>query len=189
MVSTAKLQSPQHMREQFFGRRLLPISPTVWLRFRPSAHRRLVSPSGATSQLNGAVCPSAACSPASGAKVPHALALRAVRPAAASVRFCAVASHSAGITQSRLAPPLLGVLTKAGYSEPSLSSAQQTFRQANGLEHPVQQAAEFLGFSWRPNRPLPNMLFKGTPTRFAVCLPLTPALDVMKSNRVHHTSP
>jgi len=60
--------------------------------------------------------------------------------------------------------------------EPSLSSAQQTFRQANVLEHPVQQTAEFLGFSWRPNRPLPNMLFKGTPTRYAVCLPLTPAL-------------
>jgi hypothetical protein len=48
--------------------------------------------------------------------VPHALALWAARPAAASVRFCAVASHSAGIPQSRLAPPLLGVLTKAGYS-------------------------------------------------------------------------
>jgi len=60
--------------------------------------------------------------------------------------------------------------------EPSLSSAQQTFRQANGLEHPVQQAAEFLGLFWRPNRPLPNMLFKGTPTRCAACLPLTPAL-------------
>jgi hypothetical protein len=48
--------------------------------------------------------------------VPHAIALRAVRPPAASVRFCAVASHSAGIPQSRLAPPLLGVLAKAGYS-------------------------------------------------------------------------
>jgi hypothetical protein len=40
----------------------------------------------------------------------------AVRPTAASVGFCAVASHSAGIPQSRLAPPLLGVLTEAGYS-------------------------------------------------------------------------
>jgi hypothetical protein len=33
-----------------------------------------------------------------------------------SVGFCAVASHSAGIPQSRLTPPLLGVLAKAGYS-------------------------------------------------------------------------
>jgi hypothetical protein len=67
--------------------------------------------------------------------------------------------------------------------EPSLSSAQQTFRQANGLEHPVQQTAEFLGFSWRPNRPLPNMLFKGTPTRCAACLPLTPALGLSNPSR------
>jgi len=40
--------------------------------------------------------------------------------------------------------------------EPSLSSAQQTFRQANDLEHPFQQKAEFLGFFWRPDRPLPK---------------------------------
>jgi hypothetical protein len=66
--------------------------------------------------------------------------------------------------------------------EPSSSGAQQTFRQANGLEHPVQHAAEFLGLFWRPNRPLPNMLFKGTPTRYAVCLPLTPALGSSKYN-------
>jgi hypothetical protein len=59
---------------------------------------------------------------------------------------------------------------------PSLSSAQQTFRRANGLEHPVQHSAECLGCSWRPNRPLPNRLFKGTSTRYAVCRPLTPAL-------------
>jgi hypothetical protein len=116
MVSTAKLQSPQHMREQFFGRRLLPISSSAWRLLWPSAHSRLVSPSGAASQLNLAVCPSAACSPTSRAKVPHALARWAVRPAAARVRLCAVASHSACIPQSRLAPPLLGVLTKAGYS-------------------------------------------------------------------------
>jgi len=116
MVSNAKLLSPQYLREQFFGHRLLPLSSAVWLCFRPSANRRLVSPPGAGSPLNLAVCPSAACSPSCGAKVPHALALRAVRPAAASVRFCAVASHSAGIPQSRLAPPLLGVLTKGGYS-------------------------------------------------------------------------
>jgi hypothetical protein len=69
--------------------------------------------------------------------------------------------------------------------EPSLSSAQPTFRQANGLEHPVQQAAEFLGCSWRPNRPLPNRLFKGTPTRCAACLPLTPALG-LKKYHWHH---
>jgi hypothetical protein len=31
--------------------------------------------------------------------------------------------------------------------EPSSSGVQQTFRQANGLEHPVQHAADFLGFS------------------------------------------
>jgi hypothetical protein len=62
--------------------------------------------------------------------------------------------------------------------EPSLSSAQLTFRQANVLEHPVQHAAEFLGFSWRPNWPLPNRLFKGTSTRCAVCRPLTPALGL-----------
>jgi hypothetical protein len=85
MVSAAKLHSRQHVREQFFGRRLLPISSTGWLRFRPSAHRRLVPQLGAASSPNLAVCPSAACSPSSGAKVPHALALRAVRPAAASV--------------------------------------------------------------------------------------------------------
>jgi len=60
--------------------------------------------------------------------------------------------------------------------EPSLFGAQHTFRQANGLEHPVQHAADFLDFSWRPNRPLPNRLFKGTSTRYAVCRPLTPAL-------------
>jgi hypothetical protein len=60
--------------------------------------------------------------------------------------------------------------------EPSLSSAKQTIRQAKGHEHPVQHAAEFLDFFWRPNRPLPNMLFKGTPTRCAACRPLTPAL-------------
>jgi hypothetical protein len=64
--------------------------------------------------------------------------------------------------------------------EPSLFGAQQTFRQANGLEHPVQHAAEFLGFSWRPNRPLPNRLFKGTSTRYAVCRPLTPALGFLQ---------
>jgi hypothetical protein len=116
MVSAAKLLSSQHLREQFFGRRLLPISSTVWLRFRPSAHSRLVPQPGAGLPLNLAVCPSAACSPSRYAKVPHALALRAVRPTAASVRFCAVASHSAGIPQSRLAPPLLGVLVKPGYS-------------------------------------------------------------------------
>jgi hypothetical protein len=116
MVSAAKLQSPQHLREQFFGHRLLPVSSAVWLRFRPSAYRRMVSPPGASSPLNLAVCPSAACSPASGAKVPLALALRAARPAAASVGLCAVASHRAGIPQSRLAPPLLGVLANAGYS-------------------------------------------------------------------------
>jgi hypothetical protein len=62
--------------------------------------------------------------------------------------------------------------------EPSLSSAKQTFRQANGLEHPVQHAAEVLGFSQRSNRPWPNRLFKGTSTRFAVCRPLTPALGL-----------
>jgi hypothetical protein len=76
----------------------------------------LVSPPGAGSPLNLAVCPSAARSPSCGAKVPYALTLRAVRPTAASVRFCAVASPSAGIPQSRQAPPLLGVLPKAGYS-------------------------------------------------------------------------
>jgi len=64
--------------------------------------------------------------------------------------------------------------------EPSLSSAKRTFRQANAPEHPVQHAVEFLGFFWRPNRPLPNMLFKGTPTRCAACLPLTPALGLAK---------
>jgi hypothetical protein len=116
MVSTAKLHSPQHLREPFFSRRLLPITSTAWLRSRPSAHNRLVSPSGEGSPLNLAVCPPAACSPISSAKVPCALALWAARPAAASVRLCAVASHSAGMPQSRLAPPLLGVLAKAGYS-------------------------------------------------------------------------
>jgi hypothetical protein len=116
MVSTAKLQSPQLMREQFLSRRVLPISSSARLLFRPSAQSRLVSPPSAGSPLNLAVCPSAACSPTNGAKVPHALALQAARPAAASVRFCAVASHSADIPQSRLAPPLLGVLAKAGYS-------------------------------------------------------------------------
>jgi len=116
MVSIAKLQATQLMREQFFSRRSLPIYSTAWLRFRPSAHSRLVSPPGAGSPLNLAVCPSAACSPVGSTKVPHALALLAVRPAAASVGFCAVASHSARIPQSRLAPPLLGVCSKAGYS-------------------------------------------------------------------------
>jgi hypothetical protein len=116
MVSSAKLLSPQHLREQFFSRRLLPISSTAKRCFRPSAHSRRVSPSGAGSVLNLAVCPSAACLPVSGAKVPSALALWAARPAAASFRFCAVAGHSAHIPQSRLAPPLLGVLAKAGYS-------------------------------------------------------------------------
>jgi len=116
MVSAAKLHPRQHMREQFFSRRLLPISASVWRQSRPSAQSRLVSPPGAGSPLNLAVCPSAARSPGCGAKVPHALALRAVRPAAASVRFCAVASHSAGIPQSRLAPQLLGVLAKPSYS-------------------------------------------------------------------------
>jgi hypothetical protein len=116
MVSKAKLQSPQHLREQIFGRRVLPISASAWRQSKPSAKSRLVSPPGAGSPLNLAVCPSAACLPFSSAKVPHALALWAVRPAAASVRFCAVASHSAGIPQSRLAPPLLGVLVKPGYS-------------------------------------------------------------------------
>jgi hypothetical protein len=119
MVFTAKLQSPQLMREQFFIRRSLPICSTAWRGFRPSASSRLVSPPGAGSPLNLAVCPSAACLPVSGAKVPSALALWAARPAAVSVRLCAVASHAAGtslIPQSRLAPPLLGVLAKAGYS-------------------------------------------------------------------------
>jgi hypothetical protein len=116
MVSTAKLHSPQRLREQVFSRRLRPIASTAWLRSRPSAHNRFVSPSGVSSQLNLAVCPTAACSPSIGAKVPSALALWAARPAAASVGFCAVASHSARNPQSRLAPPLLGVLAKAGYS-------------------------------------------------------------------------
>jgi hypothetical protein len=116
MVSIAKLLSPQHKREQFFGRRMRPTFSRVWLRFRPSAHSRFVPQPGAGSPLNLAVCPSAACLPFSSAKVPHALALRAVRPAAASVGFCAVASHSAGIPQSRLPPPLLGVWAKGGYS-------------------------------------------------------------------------
>jgi len=40
----------------------------------------------------------------------------AVRPSAASVGFCAVASHRARIPQPRLAPSLLGVLVIAGYS-------------------------------------------------------------------------
>jgi hypothetical protein len=70
---------------------------------------------------------------------------------------------------------------RAATVETSLSSAQQTFRQANGLEHPVQQAAEFFGFSWRPNRPLPNRSFNGTSTRFAGCLPLTLALGFSKT--------
>jgi len=39
---------------------------------------------GVTRHLNLAVCPSAACSPNSGAKVPHAPALWAARPAAGS---------------------------------------------------------------------------------------------------------
>jgi len=116
MVSNAKLQSPQHLREQIFGRRLLPIPASGWLLARHSTNSHLVPQHAAASPLNLAVCPSAACSPISGAKVPHAFAWWAARPAAASVGFCAVASHSAGIPQSRLAPPLLGVLAKPGYS-------------------------------------------------------------------------
>jgi len=116
MVSAAKLHSRQYIREPFFGLRLLPIFSTGWLRFRPSADRRLMAPPGAASPLNLAVCPSAACSPGSSTKVPRALAKWAARPAAASVGICAVAGHSAHIPQSRLAPPLLGVMAKAGYS-------------------------------------------------------------------------
>jgi hypothetical protein len=41
---------------------------------------------------------------------------RAARPLAASVGFCAVASHRADIPQPRLAPSLLGVFAVAGYS-------------------------------------------------------------------------
>jgi hypothetical protein len=41
---------------------------------------------------------------------------RAARPSAASVGFCAVASHRAGIPQPRRAPSLLGVFAIAGYS-------------------------------------------------------------------------
>lgn len=72
--------------------------------------------------------------------------------------------------------------------EPSPSGAHQTFRQANALEHPVQHAAEFLGFSWRSKPPLPNGLFKGTPTALASLRnrqarrPLTPALGHRKYN-------
>jgi hypothetical protein len=95
MVSIAKLLSRQHMREQFCSRRLLPITSTAKRCFRPSAQSRLVSPSGAGSVLNLAVCPSAACSSFGGAKVPRALALLAARPAACSVGLCAVASHAA----------------------------------------------------------------------------------------------
>lgn len=83
------------MREQVFRRKPLPISSASWRLSRPSANSQQALPLGACSPLNLAVCPSAACSPARGAKVPRALALWAVRPAAASVRFCAVASHAA----------------------------------------------------------------------------------------------
>jgi len=176
MVSIAKLFSPQHMREQLFGRQLLPISSTARLRFRPGAHSRPVSLRGAASLLSLAVCPAAACSSTSGAKVPHAFASWAARPAAASVRFApwqatAQASRSRGWRRHCLA-----FWPRPATVEPSLSSAKQTIRQAKGHEHPVQHAAEFLDFFWRPNRPLPNMLFKGTPTRCAACRPLTPAL-------------
>jgi hypothetical protein len=122
-----------------------------------------------------AVCPSAASSPSSCAKVPHALALLAVRPSAASVRFCAVASHSTGTPRSRLRRHRLAFGTVSATVDATFSSVQQTFRQANGLEHPVQRAAEFLGFSWRSNRPLPNRSFKrdvhashGRPLTFAL---------------------
>jgi hypothetical protein len=102
MVSIAKLHSLQPVREQFFWRRPLPISSPGLHLFRPSVNNRLVSQPGAGSPLHLAVCPSAACSPTSGAKVPHALALLAARPSAATVRFCAVASHRTSSLRSRL---------------------------------------------------------------------------------------
>jgi hypothetical protein len=40
LVSIAKLFSPQHSREQVFGRRLLPFSSMARLRFRPSVSRK-----------------------------------------------------------------------------------------------------------------------------------------------------
>jgi len=130
-----------------------------------------------------AVRPLAASSPASSAKVPHALVLLAARPSAVSVRFCAVASHSTGnhgrgcaATSWRSAPSQLQL------KERFLASNKNSGRQHG--EYLAQFPAWHLGLFWRSTRPLPNRLFKGTPTALASLRkcqarrPLTPALGL-----------
>jgi len=67
--------------------------------------------------VQGSIWPSVLRQPAQAPAAPKCHAPSpwlAVRPSAASVGFCAVASHRAGIPQPRLAPSLLGVFRIAG---------------------------------------------------------------------------
>jgi hypothetical protein len=132
-VSTTKCSARLPMRELVFRRKPLPISSTGWRLSRPSAYNQQASPPGACSPLNLAVCPAAACSPASGAKVPRTLALRAARPSAASVRFCAVASHSTGSPRSRLRRHRLEACTVCATVNQLPSGSQTIIQEARWL--------------------------------------------------------
>jgi hypothetical protein len=73
--------------------------------------------------------------------------------------------------------------------KPRFSSVQQKTSRQHG-EYLSQFPSWRLGFSWRPKPPLPNRLFKGTPTALASLRkcqarrPLTPALGAMHFERL-----
>jgi hypothetical protein len=85
--------------------------------------------------------------------------------------------------RSRLRRHLLAFGTVSATVDVTFFSVQQkSSRQLS--EYPAQFPAWHLGLFWRSTRPLPNRLFKGTPTALAslrICQarrPLTPALGL-----------
>ena len=106
----------QHSREQFFIPKPLQALHRPGVCTSPALSCTLL---GHRAHVHGSDWPSVLRQPALAPAAPKChtpSAWLAVRPSAASVGFCAVASHRASIPQPRLAPSLLGVLAIDGYS-------------------------------------------------------------------------
>jgi hypothetical protein len=132
-----------------------------------------------------AVRPLAASSLASSAKVPHALALFGHPSFGGRRQVLCRGKPPHRQPRSRLRRHLLAFGTVSATVDVTLSSVQQKSSRQHS-EYPAQYPAWLLGLFWRSNRPLPNRLFKGTPTTLASLRkcqarrPLTPALGLSK---------
>jgi hypothetical protein len=126
-------------------------SPSKLSVLRQPAHQTAL-PKCLTPSPCWAVRPLAAIAPASSTQVPHALAWPAARPSAASVRFCAVASHSTSSPRSRLRRHRLAARAVSATVEASLFERPTKNQAGSTVNTSLNFRHGFSAFSGVQNR-------------------------------------